>query len=152
MNILVVEDNPGDVELLREAFRALNSRAVITAVADGDECLAILFERRVPPKPLPDLIFLDLSLPRISGHDVLQRIKSNDLTRHIPVIVLSATRLESEVERAYEAHANAFGRKPNTLEDLVSAARGRKSFWMDTARLSTAFAAPYRPISEGGNF
>ncbi len=141
MNILVVEDNPGEVELFREAFRTLKSHAVITSAADGDECLAILFGQS-PPRTLPDLIFLDLNLPRISGYDVLQRIKGSDATRHIPVIVLSGTRSESEVERAYKAHANAFVRKPNTLEDLIAAARVLKSFWMETARLSNAFAAP----------
>ena len=152
MNILVVEDNPGDVELLREAFRSLKSHAVITSAADGDECLSMLFERASSTATLPDLIFLDLNLPRMSGYDVLQRIKSNELTRHIPVIVLSETRSEAEVKRAYEAHANAFVRKPNTLEDLITAARGLKSFWMETARLSTAFSVPYRPVPEGGNF
>ena len=152
VNILVVEDNPGDVELFREAFRTLRSSAIITSAADGYECLAILFGQVAPPKVLPDLIFLDLNLPRMSGYDVLQRIKSSDATRHIPVIVLSGSRSESEVKRAYEGHANAFVRKPSTLEDLIAAARGLKSFWMETARLSSAFATPYRPVPEGGNF
>ena len=90
-------------------------------------------EREVP---VPDLIFLDLSLPTVSGFEVLQRVKTDPQTRHIPIIVLSSVRAEADIERAYEAHANAYVQKPTTVEELMTAARGLKNFWMDTARLA----------------
>ncbi len=156
MKILVVEDNPGDVGLLREAFRELNSLASIIVARDGDECLELLLGVSAAPQAtagresvalrttvessqLPDLIFLDLSLPTISGYEVLRRLKGDAKTRHIPIIVLSSAHTEAEVERAYRGYANAYVRKPRNLEDLMTAARGLKSFWMETARLATGF-------------
>ena len=142
MQILVVEDSLADMELLEKAFRELNTHAIIRVARDGAECLTMLFGPDASSRALPDLIFLDLTLPKISGHDVLIRIKSSQLTRHIPVIVLSGAEGDSEVERAYLAHANAYVRKPTSLADLLTAARGLKSFWMETARLPNTFAAP----------
>lgn len=140
MNILVVDDNPGDVNLLKEAFRELNSRAIISVASDGEECLRLLLSAENSPASYPDLIFLDLNLPTVSGYDVLRHIKSDARTRHIPVIVLSSSRTEEEIERAYGEYANAYVQKPGTMTDLLIAARGLKSFWMETARLSSSFA------------
>jgi CheY-like chemotaxis protein len=81
------------------------------------------------------LILLDLNLPKVSGHDVLAKIKSDPQTRHIPVIVLTSSRADSDVRRAYQSHANAYLRKPPTLEGLLSTARDVKNFWMETATL-----------------
>ncbi len=140
MKILVVEDNPGDVNLLKEAFRELHSRAIISVASDGEECLRILLSAEKSPASYPDLILLDLNLPTVSGYDVLRQIKTDAKTRHIPVIVLSSSRTEQEVERAYGEFANAYVQKPGTLADLLTAARGLKSFWMETARLSSSLA------------
>ena len=141
MKILVVEDNPSDVGLLTLAFQELNSGAVISVARDGDECLDLLFGTGTNhPAAHPDLIFLDLSLPTVSGYEVLKRIKGDAKTRHIPVIVLSSVSNGAEIERAYAAHANAYVRKPGSLADLMTAARGLKSFWMETARLASTLA------------
>ena len=137
MKILVVEDNPSDVGLLEEAFRELNSRARIVVAHDGEECLDMIFgPSALTAKEYPSLIFLDLTLPKLSGYEVLRRLKSDDRTRHIPVIVLSASRAEEAIDRAYEGYANAFVHKPSSLQELLAAARGLSSFWMETARLA----------------
>jgi two-component system, chemotaxis family, response regulator Rcp1 len=83
----------------------------------------------------PDLILLDLNLPKISGHDVLARIKNNPETRRIPVIILPSSRAEFDVRQAYDCHANAYLRKPSTLEGLISAAEQIKSFWLELVTL-----------------
>ena len=140
MNILVVEVNPGDANLLQEAFAELNSQATLSFASDGDECLRILFAQSTVPEIFPDLIFLDLKLPTVSGYEVLRRIKTDVRTRHIPVIVLSSARSEEEVEKAYEGHANAYVQKPASVAELMKAARGLKNFWLDTARLSSSYA------------
>jgi CheY-like chemotaxis protein len=133
LQVLVVEDNPGDVRLLREAFRELNARLDLRVARDGAEAIRVLFEEEHSWRP--DLIFLDLDLPKISGRDVLGRLKADPATKKIPVIVLTWSRTESDVRQAYESHANAYIRKPRTLEELVHCIRGFKTFWMDTARL-----------------
>ena len=79
----------------------------------------------------PDLILLDLNLPKLSGHDVLAKIKGNPETRRIPVIVLTSSRAETDVRRAYDSYANAYLRKPSTLDGLISAAAQIKTFWME---------------------
>jgi CheY-like chemotaxis protein len=137
LKILVVEDNPSDVGLLREAFRELNSRVTIIVARDGEECLEMMLgPSALSGRDLPHLIFLDLSLPMLSGYEVLKRLKNDDRTRHIPIIVLSSVRADEAIERAYEEYANAFVHKPTTLEGLMSAARGLSNFWLDTARLA----------------
>lgn len=134
--LLIIEDNPGDVRLLEEAFRELEANIHIQVARDGAEGLdMVLKPDHQPSHRRPDLILLDLNLPKISGHDVLMRLKSNPQTSRIPVIVLTSSRAESDVRRAYESHANAYLKKPSTLDGLMSAAHDIKSFWMETATL-----------------
>lgn len=136
--LLIIEDNPGDVRLLEEAFRELEANIHIRVARDGAEGLEmVLAPTPQLPGKRPDLILLDLNLPKISGHDVLMRLKSNPLTSRIPVIILTSSRAESDVRRAYESHANAYLKKPSTLDGLMSAAQDIKSFWMETATLPT---------------
>lgn len=132
--VLVVEDNPGDVRLLEEAFHELNARLKLRVAKDGEEALAVLFGGET--HWLPDLVFLDLNLPKVSGHEVLSRMKDDPAMRQIPVIVLTSSRAELDVRKAYEAHANAYIRKPTSLDELIACIRSFKSFWMETARLS----------------
>lgn len=134
--LLIIEDNPGDVRLLEEAFRELEANIHIQIARDGAEGLEMVLDaNQHHSRKRPDLILLDLNLPKISGHDVLTRLKSNPLTSRIPVIVLTSSRAESDVRRAYESHANAYLKKPSTLDGLMSAAQDIKSFWMETATL-----------------
>jgi CheY-like chemotaxis protein len=136
VEIILIEDNPGDVRLLEEAFRELQANIHLQVAKDGAEGIDVV-ERRVGERsrPWPDLILLDLNLPKISGHDVLARLKNNPKTRRIPVIIFTSSRADIDVRRAYDSHANAYLRKPSTLDDLISAAAQIKSFWMECATL-----------------
>jgi chemotaxis family two-component system response regulator Rcp1 len=134
--VLLIEDNPGDVRLLEEAFRELDADIHMQVARDGAEGLEMVLQTpHGKTNWQPDLILLDLNLPKVSGHDVLARIKNNPQTCRIPIIVLTSSRAESDVRRAYESHANAYLKKPSTLDGLISAAQQIKSFWMETATL-----------------
>ena len=133
LELLIIEDNPGDVLLLEEAFGELQANVNIHVAKDGAEGIEMLLDAKNAWRP--DLILLDLNLPKISGHDVLARIKGSPLTRWIPVIVLTSSRAESDIRRAYESYANAYLRKPSTLDGLLAAARDMKRVWMETAIL-----------------
>jgi CheY-like chemotaxis protein len=136
VEILLVEDNPGDVRLLEEAFRELRANIHIQVAKDGAEALDLIFHRSdTRANRHPDMILLDLNLPKISGHDVLTKIKTNPETCRIPVIVLTSSRADADIRRAYEAHANAYLRKPSTLDGLMAAVQQIKNFWMETATL-----------------
>jgi CheY-like chemotaxis protein len=136
VRILIIEDNPGDVRLLKDALKELKAPVEIRVASDGAEGLRITFDNNHGAESWhPDLIFLDLNLPKIGGHEVLARLKADPEKRLIPVIVLSSSRAETDINRAYEAHANAYIRKPTSLDDLMNAVRGLKSFWIDTVRL-----------------
>src|SRR5581483_856766 len=131
LELLIIEDNPGDIRLLQEAFLELRANVNIQVAKDGAEGLELVLSAKHPKKGWrPDLILLDLNLPKVSGHDVLARIKNNPQSCAIPVIVLTSSRAESDVRRAYESHANAYLKKPSTLDGLVSAAQDIKNFWM----------------------
>jgi two-component system, chemotaxis family, response regulator Rcp1 len=136
VEVLLIEDNPGDVRLLEEAFRELNADIRMRVAKDGAEGLELVqkaLANRIDE--WPDLILLDLNLPKISGHDVLARIKNNPETRRIPVIILTSSRAEFDVRQAYDCHANAYLRKPSTLEGLISAVEQIKSFWLELVTL-----------------
>jgi CheY-like chemotaxis protein len=136
VKILLIEDNPGDVRLLEEAFKELDANILIQVARDGAEGLDVVFQTSFPQRPgSPDLILLDLNLPKVNGHDVLARIKGDPATAQIPVIVLTSSRAESDIRRAYQAHANAYLKKPSTLDGLIAAATHIKNFWMETATL-----------------
>jgi two-component system, chemotaxis family, response regulator Rcp1 len=136
IQVLLIEDNPGDVRLLEEAFRELDADIHMQVARDGAEALEMVLQTpHAKTNWQPDLILLDLNLPKVSGHDVLARIKNNPQTCRIPIIVLTSSRAESDVRRAYESHANAYLKKPSTLDGLISAAQQIKSFWMETATL-----------------
>lgn len=132
--LLVIEDNPADVRLLEEVFNELHANVEFSVAKDGEEAL----ERLVTGAQSghrPDLVLLDLNLPKVSGHEVLARIKKDPHTCSIPVIVLTSSPAEADIHQAYEAHANAYLRKPTTLDGLIAAAGQIKSFWLDTVTL-----------------
>lgn len=133
--MLIIEDNPGDVRLLEEAFRELRADVNIQVAKDGAEALDLVHSPQLRGAKHPDLILLDLNLPKVSGHDVLVKIKTDPKTCRIPVIVLTSSRAEADVRRAYESHANAYLKKPSTLDGLMAAAQDIKNFWMETATL-----------------
>jgi CheY-like chemotaxis protein len=134
--ILLVEDNPGDVLLTKEA---LQDGKVINAIhwaKDGDEALAFL-TRQAPfnDAPHPDVIFLDLNLPRKSGHEVLSFVKSDQRLKRIPVVILTSSKAESDVLRSYEQYANCYITKPVDLEKFMSVIHAIDYFWLKVVRL-----------------
>jgi two-component system, chemotaxis family, response regulator Rcp1 len=135
IRILIIEDNPGDVRLLKDALTELGARVEFRVASDGAEGLRMTLNEDIQSDWQPDLIFLDLNLPKVGGHEVLARLKADPDKRLIPVIVLSSSRADSDVNRAYNAHANAYVRKPTSFDGLMNAVRGLKSFWIDTVRL-----------------
>ncbi|MBV8069727.1 MAG: response regulator [Acidobacteriaceae bacterium] len=135
--ILLVEDNPADVFLLKEAFQNSGLAFDLITAADGEKALALLFDGKTPDT-CPDLILLDLNLPKINGHTVLQRIKSDPRTEMIPAIVMSSSGASSDVALAYSEHANCYIRKPTNLEELFRTVRAIKSFWLDVVQLPPA--------------
>ena len=136
VQILLVEDNPGDVRLTREAFRDSQLLIHIEAVGDGDA--AIQYLRREHPYEQvtrPDLILLDLNLPKRSGQQVLQEIKQDGILRRIPVLVLTTSQNSADISSAYDLQANCYIRKPMDLPHFWEVVRSIENFWLSTATL-----------------
>jgi chemotaxis family two-component system response regulator Rcp1 len=136
--VLLVEDNPADVRLTREILAEGRIPNRIHVAPDGDEALAYL--RGSPPhedRTLPDLILLDLNLPRRQGHEVLEAIKSDPALKSIPVVILTSSRRRSDVLESYRLHANCYVAKPRTLEDFSDVVRSIEDFWLRVTSLPT---------------
>jgi len=136
VEILLVEDNEGDARLTREALKGGRLRNTLHHVEDGVEAMAFL--RREGPfanGPRPDLILLDLNLPRMDGREVLAAIKRDDDLRHIPVIILTTSNDDKDVLRAYHLHANCFITKPVDLDRFLEVVRSIETFWLTIVRL-----------------
>ncbi len=136
IDILLVEDNPGDARLTREAFRDSKLLNTLHHVEDGVEALAFL-RREGPFKamPRPDLVLLDLNLPRMDGREVLAAIKSDEALKRIPVIILTTSDDDRDVLRAYDRHANCYITKPVRLERFLEVVRSIEEFWLSVVRL-----------------
>lgn len=132
--ILLVEDNPGDVLLIREALQHSNIPHHLQTVGDGQSALDLIFACDHTP-PCPDLIILDLNLPRVDGHQVLQAIKTDERTKTVPVIIMSSSVSPADVQRAYEFHANSYIRKPGDLDDLFRMVAAIETYWFGAAEL-----------------
>ncbi|MEO8012242.1 MAG: response regulator [Dokdonella sp.] len=131
VEILLVEDNEGDVRLTREAFKEGRIRNRLSVVSDG-EC-ALAFLNRVgeyADAPRPDLILLDLNLPRLDGREVLASIKNDPAFKQIPVVVLTSSRTEQDLLGAYDHHANCFINKPVEFEKFIEVIRSIEDFWL----------------------
>lgn len=132
--VLLVEDNPGDVRLVREAFAEADGDHTLRVATTGEEALAVL-ERRADEDSAPDLVLLDLNLPGTSGETVLERIRSSPALQRLPVIVLSSSDADEDVESCYRAAANAYLAKPIAPDDLVSMIKSLEEFWFGHVRL-----------------
>src|ERR1700722_5835395 len=127
--ILLVEDNPDDEALTLRAFKRSNIRNEVPVVRDGAEALGYLFpEDDVTPSPA--LVLLDLNLPKIGGLEVLRRMRADEQTRLIPVVVLTSSKLEEDILDSYRNGANAYGRKPVNFAYFAEAVRALGVFWM----------------------
>ena len=137
-HLLVVEDDPGDVLLTREALAGSTTPLDVHVVDDGEA--AVDFLRREGghrDAPRPDLVLLDLNLPRLDGREVLARIKSDPGLRSIPVVVLTTSKAAEDVRRSYELHANAYVTKPAELDRFLSVVRQVGEFFLTVVRLPT---------------
>jgi CheY-like chemotaxis protein len=136
IEILLVEDNPGDVRLTLEVFKESKMHNNLSAVGDGMEALAFLRrEGRYVHAPRPDLILLDLNLPKKDGREVLAEIKEDPDLRRIPVVVLTTSRAERDVVRSYNLHANCYISKPIDLEQFIAVVRSIEDFWLASVKL-----------------
>lgn len=140
MNILLVEDNPGDVRLTEEAFKECKMAVDLNVVRDGDQAVKYLtkqspFEDII----LPDLILLDLNLPKLNGREVLENIKSNPLLRHIPVVILTTSSAQQDVSSSYDLHVNCYIKKPLEFEQFAQTVKIIERFWFETAILPSKY-------------
>ncbi len=136
MNILLVEDNEGDIELTKIAFREGNLASKLSVAHDGAEALAYLSQEGVfEDTQRPDLIMLDLNMPVMSGKELLEIIKKDDKLKSIPVIVFTSSNARSDVSECYNLHANSYILKPSNLEDYIQVAKRVEDFWTDIAQL-----------------
>jgi CheY-like chemotaxis protein len=143
IEVLLVEDSPGDVRLTRDALREANQWVHLHVVTDGVEAMAFLRREGVHAgAPQPDLILLDLNLPRLDGREVLALIKEDDRLRTIPTIVLTTSAAEADVMMSYELRANCFLTKPVQLDAFESVVRSINDFWLTKVKL------PYQGHSE----
>jgi CheY-like chemotaxis protein len=139
VEILLIEDNAGDARLAREALRDARVPNVLTWIADGAEALAYLRgEGRHAGARRPDLILLDLNIPRKDGRQVLSEIKADDRLRRIPVVVLTTSQAEEDIQNAYRLSANSYIAKPVDLDDFMKVVRVIEEFWLTTVRLPQA--------------
>ncbi|MBT8125222.1 MAG: response regulator [Gammaproteobacteria bacterium] len=134
--ILLIEDNVGDVLLTKEAFRSTQFKYNLRVAKDGDEALKILNRQgKFNESPLPDLILLDLSLPKIDGREVLEKIKTNAKLKDIPVIILSGSAAETDMTTSYDLHANSYVVKPDNFEDFKEIVASIENFWFENKEL-----------------
>jgi CheY-like chemotaxis protein len=136
VEVLLVEDNPGDVRLTREAFRDNKVRIRLSVVEDGVEAIAFLHrEGRYVNAPRPDLILLDLNLPRKDGREVLEEVKRDSELRRIPVVILTTSTAEQDIVRAYDYSANCYITKPVDFEQFLGVVKAIEDFWLTVVKL-----------------
>ncbi len=136
VEILLVEDNPGDVRLTQEVFKEAKILNHLNVVGDGVDAMAFLRrEGGYADVVRPDIVLLDLNLPRKSGRDVLEEIKGDPTLRNIPIVVLTTSRAEQDVLSAYEHHANCYITKPVDLEQFIDIVRSIGQFWLSIVEL-----------------
>jgi two-component system, chemotaxis family, response regulator Rcp1 len=136
VEILLVEDNPGDVRLTREALREGKVRNNLYVAADGVEALRFLRREGEHAEAVrPDLILLDLNLPRKDGREVLEEIKEDPQLRLIPVVVLTSSQAEQDICRAYDLHANCYVTKPVDLDRFITVVQTIENFWFTIVKL-----------------
>jgi CheY-like chemotaxis protein len=136
IDVLLVEDDAGDVLLIEEAFADNKVRNRLHTVPDGVEALAFLRrEGQYADAPKPDLVLLDLNLPRKDGREVLAEVKADEALRHIPVVVLTTSKAEEDVLRSYKLHANAYVTKPVDFDRFIEVVRQIDDFFVTVVKL-----------------
>jgi two-component system, chemotaxis family, response regulator Rcp1 len=136
VEILLVEDNPGDVRLVQEALRDSKLINKMHAVTDGQKALAYLRKEGLFADAVrPDLVLLDLNLPPKDGREVLAEIKADDALRQIPVVIVTSSKAEEDILKAYDHHANCYITKPVDLEKFMEVVRAIEEFWVSIVKL-----------------
>ena len=136
IEILLVEDNPGDVRLTIEALKEGKVANKINVAADGIEAMAFLLrEGKYENAPKPDLILLDLNLPKKNGREVLAEIKENSHLRCIPVVILTSSQAEKDIVTTYNLHANCYITKPVDFDQFIDVVRSIENFWFSVVKL-----------------
>lgn len=139
IEILLVEDNPGDVRLTQEALKEGRITNRLHVVDDGERALGFLRnEGEYARSPRPDIILLDLNLPKKDGRQVLEEIKSDPELRRTPVVVLTTSKAEEDILRSYDLHANCYITKPVDLDQFLGVVRSIEDFWLTVVRLPTS--------------
>jgi|SRR5580658_938695 chemotaxis family two-component system response regulator Rcp1 len=142
IEVLLVEDSPGDVRLTQESFRDANPSIRLHVASDGVEAMAFLRrEGRYSGAPRPDFILLDLNLPKMDGREVLASVKMDDSLKTIPTIVLTTSEAEADILKSYQLQANCYLTKPVQLDEFEGVVKSINDFWLTKARL------PQRPLN-----
>lgn len=136
LQVLLVEDSPGDVRLTQEAFRDANMSIKLHVATDGVEAMAFLKREGIHSQaPRPDFILLDLNLPRMDGREVLTRIKADDNLNTIPTVILTTSDAEGDIVHSYQLRANCYLCKPVQLEEFEGLVKSINDFWLTKAKL-----------------
>ncbi len=136
LELLLVEDSPGDVRLTQDAFRQANMAVHMDVASDGVEAMAFLrHERAYVAAPRPDLILLDLNMPRMDGREVLAQIKKDDRLSTIPIVILTTSDSEDDIAKSYQLHANCYLCKPVQLIAFENLVKSINDFWLTKAKL-----------------
>jgi CheY-like chemotaxis protein len=138
VEILLVEDNKGDVGLIEEVLEEAKIRNKLHVAEDGEEAMLYLRGKgKFSGSPRPDLILLDLNLPKKDGREVLREIKENSNLKNIPVIILTSSSAENDITRAYDLHANAYVTKPLDFDQFINVVGSIVNFWLGVVQLPT---------------
>lgn len=136
IEVLLVEDSPGDVRLTREALKEGKIRNNLSHVPDGVEAMAYLrHEGQYADVPKPDIVLLDLNMPRKDGREVLAEMKADARLKRIPVVVLTTSEAEQDILKTYDLHANCYITKPVDLDQFISIVRSVENFWLQLVKL-----------------
>ena len=137
VDILLIEDNPGDVRMTQEVLKESKILNKMYVVGDGVEAMAFLRrEGKYADAPRPDLILLDLNLPRKDGHEVLAEVKSDDDLKRIPVVVLTISEAEDDILKSYDLHGNCYITKPIDFREFIKVVKSIEDFWLTIVKLS----------------
>lgn len=136
IEILLVEDNPGDVRLTEEALKESRISVNMRVAMDGMAALAMLRrEGQYAGQPIPDLILLDLNMPKMDGRELLRQIKTDEALKHIPVVVLTTSAAEKDILQAYGLHANCYITKPVEFDQFMEIIKSIEGFWLTVVKL-----------------
>jgi len=133
--IFLVEDNKGDIRLVEESLKECKFANQLSVARDGEEAMIMLLNAKKNTETLPDIILLDLNLPKKDGREVLEEIKKDPILCKIPVIVLTSSKIEADVHHSYTNHANCYIVKPVDLQSLITIVNSIKDFWFSIVRL-----------------